>query len=141
MSLQYRESKAKIEDYSIYLSSPEELRQLQDRTWVQPVTPIHNDADRQTARDVAEEARKSSDALRWLKLPTDEAVTATIDHLRSGVEVWLNGTAGAPFVYYTYWGGMVNCGCMFNQKTWTCNNRLPNCPAFGDAGLNFGNGM
>ena len=66
---------------SIYLSSPEELRQLQDRTWVQPVTPIRNDADRQTLRDVAEEARKSLDALRWLKLPTDEAVTATIDHL------------------------------------------------------------
>ena len=119
----------------------EELRDLQDRTWIQPVTPIHNDADRQKVRDVAEEARRSSNALRGLKLPDDEAVNATIDHLRSGVEVWLNGTAGAPFVYDTYWGGMVNCGCMFNQKTWTCNNHFPNCPAFADAGLNFGNGM
>ena len=35
-------------------------------------------------------------------------------------------------------GGVVSCGCLFDGKK--CKNRFPECPAFDDPGLNFGNG-
>eukprot|EP00934_Nitzschia_sp_Nitz4_P007844 Nitzschia sp. Nitz4//scaffold27_size158506//61224//64947//NITZ4_002597-RA/size158506-processed-gene-0.15-mRNA-1//1//CDS//3329545479//7834//frame0 len=72
-------------------------------------------------------------------LPTKEEKEDAIARLRSSVEVWINGTAEAPFVYDTAWGGVVNCGCWFNGTG--CTNAFPNCPAFEDQGLNFGNGF
>ena len=73
-------------------------------------------------------------------LPTDKTIASAIGRLRSGVEIWLNGTAQAKFVYDRDWGGIVNCGCLFNDETNRCDNEYPNCPAFSDPGLNFGNG-
>lgn len=57
----------------------------------------------------------------------------------SSVEVWINGTAEIPFVFDSAWGGAVSCGCLFNGDTSTCDNKFPECPAFDDPGLNFGN--
>ncbi len=57
------------------------------------------------------------------------------------MEVWLNGTAQAKFTYDKEWGGMVSCGCSFNDETQTCRNEFPNCPSYSDPGLNFGNGF
>jgi endo-1,3(4)-beta-glucanase len=34
-------------------------------------------------------------------------------------------------------GGLVSCGCRFNGDG--CDNKAPDCPAFSDQGLNFGN--
>jgi endo-1,3(4)-beta-glucanase len=34
-------------------------------------------------------------------------------------------------------GGLVSCGCLFDGTT--CKNKFPDCPAFDDPGLNFGN--
>eukprot|EP00957_Ditylum_brightwellii_P165783 12621748-Ditylum_brightwellii.AAC.1 len=79
------------------------------------------------------------EASKEANLPSDEVMSATIARLRSGVEVWLNGTADAKFLYDGGWGGMVNCGCLFNRETQHCDNQYPNCPAFSDPGLNFGN--
>ena len=45
--------------------------------------------------------------------PTSEAITAMLDSLRAGVEIWINGTAESPFVYDKGWGGLVNCGMLF----------------------------
>jgi endoglucanase Acf2 len=61
--------------------------------------------------------------------------------LRSGVEVWINGTAETPFVYDGMWGGLVSCGCNFDgdDNQGICRNQFPDCPAFDDPGLNFGN--
>mmetsp|Transcript_7930 Transcript_7930/g.23402 ORF Transcript_7930/g.23402 Transcript_7930/m.23402 type:complete len:1211 (+) Transcript_7930:263-3895(+) len=72
-------------------------------------------------------------------LPTEKQMNAGIQELREGVEVWINGTAETPLVYDTSWGGVVSCGCYFDGTQ--CTNRFPNCPAFVDPGLNFGNGF
>lgn len=71
-------------------------------------------------------------------LPSAEQLSSAVDRLRSGVEIWINGTADTPFVYDVAWGGVVSCGCQFNEDG--CDNRAPDCPAFFDHGLNFGNG-
>jgi len=73
------------------------------------------------------------------KRPSEEQFEEAIHELRSGVEIWINGTAETLFVYDTSWGGYVSCGCYVDSHN-TCTNQYPNCPAFGDAGLNFGNG-
>eukprot|EP00980_Cylindrotheca_fusiformis_P009669 scaffold2141_cov120-Cylindrotheca_fusiformis.AAC.4 len=72
-------------------------------------------------------------------LPTKKQMTAAIDRLQSGVEIWLNGTAETAFVFDEAWGGLVSCGCQWNGDG--CDNRAPDCPAFYDQGLNFGNGF
>lgn len=63
-----------------------------------------------------------------------------LDHLRQTVEVWLNGSAAAPFVYDKAWGGMLNCGCQFNGDTQGCDNIFPNCPGVANVNMNFGFG-
>ena len=79
-------------------------------------------------------------ACKAASLPSDAAFAGAVARLRRGVEVWLDGSAEAKFVYDTEWGGIVSCGCLFNEKTRHCDNRFPNCPSFSDPGLNFGNG-
>jgi endo-1,3(4)-beta-glucanase len=51
-----------------------------------------------------------------------------------------NGSAATPFTYDTAWGGLVSCGCLFNDKE-KCDNVFPDCPAYSDPLLNFGNGF
>ena len=84
------------------------------------------------------DAKEYDDACANFTLPSAENRTAALDRLRRSVEVWINGTAESPFVYDEAWGGVVNCGCNFNEGT--CLNTYPDCPAFVDQGLNFGNG-
>ena len=78
-------------------------------------------------------------ACQNISLPTEQQMTSAITSLRSSVEVWINGTGETPFVYDSAWGGVVSCGCQFNDKTNECENSFPDCPAFGNPGLNFGN--
>jgi hypothetical protein len=73
-----------------------------------------------------------------LALPSAKEQSAALDRLRQGVQVWIDGTAETPFVYDSAWGGIVSCGCQFEGHG--CKNRVPDCPAFLDQGLNFGNG-
>jgi hypothetical protein len=65
-----------------------------------------------------------------------------VARLRSGVEIWINGTGATPFVYDALWGGLLSCGCDFDGKHHggVCKNTFPECPGFEDPGLNFGNG-
>ena len=72
-------------------------------------------------------------------LPDLEDREKAIRQLREGVEVWINGKAETPLVYDTSWGGVVSCGCHMEGEE--CMNRFPDCPAFVDPGLNFGNGF
>ncbi|GMH57006.1 hypothetical protein TrST_g9707 [Triparma strigata] len=105
----------------------------------------------QELRDLANEAththgmdddhKKIVEACADVKLPSDQEMHEAIAHLRDGVTVWLNGSAEAPFVYDEKWGGMVNCGCSYNDKTMSCDNKYPNCPGLTDAGQNFGHGF
>ena len=77
---------------------------------------------------------------REANLPTEKEMNDAIARLRSSVEIWLNGSAVTPFTYDTAWGGLVSCGCLFNDKG-KCDNIFPDCPAYTDPGLDFGNGF
>jgi len=79
-----------------------------------------------------------ADACHDISLPSQNDFDDALDRLRSSVEVWINGTAETPFVFDSAWGGAVSCGCLFNGKHGNCDNKFPECPAFGDPGLNFG---
>lgn len=103
----------------------QELRGLAER-------PNDEVPDTQELRDIIY-------ACKNVTLPTEEDVTNAIDILRQGVEVWLNGTASAPLTFDNSWGGVISCGCLFNGQD--CDNIYPNCPAYSDPGLNFGQGM
>jgi hypothetical protein len=90
---------------------------------------------------VADEAKEAyAEACAEATVPTKEETEAMLDLLRAGVEIWINGTAEAPFVYDPSWGGVVSCGCYFNGDTQSCDNIFPDCPVLDDPGLNFGNG-
>lgn len=70
---------------------------------------------------------------------TKEKIQAALSSLRQALDVWLDKQAEAPFVYDTSWGGAVSCGCSYDGQG--CANKFPDCPAFSDPGLNFGNGF
>ena len=84
------------------------------------------------------------DECHGLNVPSvdDPSFQNAVARLRSGVEIWINGTGEIPFVYDSKWGGLVSCGCDFNgnDTVGICRNKFPECPAFADPGLNFGNG-
>ncbi len=71
-------------------------------------------------------------------LPSEDEIDDALDMLRSGTEIWLSGDGGTPFVYDNGWGGVCSCGCAFDHGK--CMNVFPDCPAFSDPGLDFGNG-
>lgn len=66
---------------------------------------------------------------------------SALNRLRSGVEIWLNGSALSPLVYDESWGGLVGCGCDYDGDTSGCFNTFPDCPALVDAGQNYGSGF
>jgi len=70
-------------------------------------------------------------------LPSKHDISNAIESLRSSVEIWINGHAETPFVYDAAWGGVASCGCLFDDGK--CTNKFPDCPAFSNPGLNFGN--
>ena len=77
------------------------------------------------------------EACNNLPLPSDQEFETALDQLRDAVTLWVRTNAKAPWVYDSAWGGLVNCGCQYNNGE--CTNVFPNCPAFNDQGLNFGN--
>ena len=79
-------------------------------------------------------------ACKGVDLPSEMTFNESLDNLRTGTEIWINGEAETPFVYDDKWGGMCSCGCYFNSDTKSCDNAYPNCPAFADPGLDFGHG-
>jgi endoglucanase Acf2 len=78
-------------------------------------------------------------ACEGLTLPSDEDVNAALDQLRRVVTVWIKENDQAPSVYDSAWGGVVSCGCIYQDGQ--CTNQFPSCPAFTDQGLNFGAGF
>lgn len=78
-------------------------------------------------------------ACKDLSLPSKTDRAGALASLRKSVQVWIDGTASAPFVYDPTWGGVANCGCLFDEESETCQNEYPDCPAFSIPGLNFGN--
>jgi endo-1,3(4)-beta-glucanase len=72
-------------------------------------------------------------------VPGSAETEAALVSLRTAIDVWLGKDAEAPFVYDTAWRGVASCGCLYDGAG--CSNRYPDCPAFTDPGLNFGNGF
>jgi endoglucanase Acf2 len=71
-------------------------------------------------------------------IPTSLQIQDAVRELSAGVEIWITRAAETPFVYDSSWGGIVSCGCYYENDE--CSNRYPDCPALTDQGLNFGNG-
>jgi endo-1,3(4)-beta-glucanase len=72
--------------------------------------------------------------------PDTAALLAT--EVLAALRAWLNPkNAAAPFLYDGEWGGLVNCGCAFDEVTQQCtNNPLKDeCPNLGACGADFGN--
>merc|ERR1719277_2751286 len=69
-----------------------------------------------------------------------------VDRLTDRMEVWFHQDAQTPFIYDTTWGGLLSCGCSYDDCGGKCdpycsNDKKPatNCPALTSAGMNFGN--
>jgi len=77
------------------------------------------------------------EACTGIALPSETAIRAAVTQLRDVVTVWVRTNTQAPFVYDQGWGGIINCGCLYDGGQ--CTNTLPDCPALTDQGLNFGN--
>eukprot|EP00968_Pinguiococcus_pyrenoidosus_P016745 scaffold1627_cov238-Pinguiococcus_pyrenoidosus.AAC.11 len=67
-------------------------------------------------------------------------VKQAVHRLTQRCEIWLNGSAESPLLYDNMWGGMVSCGCTFDEQKRTCVNSYPECPALTNPGQNFGHG-
>jgi len=65
--------------------------------------------------------------------------------LKQYIEVWLHHKSGNALMFDTSWGGIISCGCQFDDCEGkckpTCTNSGPpdGCPAVGDVGMDFGN--
>ena len=83
--------------------------------------------------------REYEEACDGLELPSNNEIDDALNQLRETVTVWVKTNAQSPFVYDNAWGGLISCGCMYDGGQ--CTNVFPDCPAFTDQGLNFGNGF
>jgi endoglucanase Acf2 len=99
------------------------------------ISPIYKDVSTETYTASAKAAKE-------VDLPTDEEITAAVERLREAVQVWVNGSAEAPYIYDRSWGGMINCGCDYAGEAdlGSCQNVFPECPALTDVNVDFGNG-
>jgi len=69
-----------------------------------------------------------------------------VDRLTQRLEVWLGSKSLNPLLYDASWGGVVACGCNYDDCGGNCtphcaNNITPpeRCPAMSNIGINFGN--
>jgi hypothetical protein len=81
-------------------------------------------------------------AASFVRLPSASQMASAVEHLKRGVQAWLDSNAEAPFVFDSTWGGLVNCGCRYvgTGEHGYCNNTFPDCPAFISVNEDFGNG-
>jgi len=52
------------------------------------------------------------------------------------MDSYLDAESPTPFLWDELWGGIVHCGCNFEEDV--CTNEYPNCPGLEDPGSNFG---
>eukprot|EP00435_Cladocopium_sp_Y103_P052068 s892_g16.t1 len=71
-----------------------------------------------------------------------------LSQLADSMEKWLEKGAKTPFIYDKSWGGLVSCGCNYDDCWGSCAPKCTNdvsqpasCPALHQAGQNFGNGF
>lgn len=70
-------------------------------------------------------------------------IDKAVKRLGDGVAVWLGDAGEAPLKYDPAWGGLVSCGCDYDDETESCKNDAAagECPALSDEGQNFGHGF
>lgn len=79
-----------------------------------------------------------------------EVVADMTAKLGKHVSIWLEETSGNPLLYDRVWGGVIACGCDYDDQNGTvtpfCRNIVSGdgvgsqCPSLTDQGFNFGNG-
>ncbi len=81
------------------------------------------------------------------ELDETEVRDTILETLKQRITVWLSESAEARFLYDETWGGIVNCGCDYDDCGGECTPHCanvdktgPGCPALTDQGMNFGNG-
>jgi endo-1,3(4)-beta-glucanase len=73
-----------------------------------------------------------------------------VEKLKGYVEVWIKQKSGNLLLYDASWGGLISCGCSYDDCMGKCKPHCTNhkagatsfpsgCPAMGDAGMDFGN--
>lgn len=92
-------------------------------------------------------ARLARVALIAEEVAVDPATLSDIvSRLQARVEVWYNSSSLNRLQYDALWGGIIACGCKYDDCGGKCaphcnNDPLgPGCPACSDPGINFGNG-
>ena len=76
----------------------------------------------------------------------DDADTASLlaAEVLAALRNWLNPkNAETPFLYDEQWGGLVSCGCDFDEASQACTNnpQKDECPNLDACGADFGNGF
>ncbi len=84
------------------------------------------------------------------ELGEEEVVRDMTAKLGKHVSIWLEETSGNPLLYDEVWGGVIACGCQYDDMNGTvtpfCRNVVSGdgvgsrCPSLTDQGFNFGNG-
>jgi len=70
-----------------------------------------------------------------------------VSRLTQRLEVWLRDDTPAPLIYDRTWGGLIHCGCVYEDCQGRCTPRCRNgivlteCPALLDVNMNFGNAV
>jgi len=77
----------------------------------------------------------------------EDFVKRMLDDLQTTCEAWLTKSGSTPFIYDRSWGGLVSCGCTYDDCWNSCAPHCSNdaskpstCPALRNVGYNFGNG-
>lgn len=69
----------------------------------------------------------------------EEEAMAMAERLYHRLSVWLHPTALSPLLFDPAWGGLVSCGCYWDESETKCGNDVgPSCPGFINFGENFG---
>lgn len=77
----------------------------------------------------------------------DDIARHVIDKLKPLSELYFGGKAANYFLYDHSWGGLISCGCLYDDCGGKCephcnkNGDADFCPCFTDPGMDFGNGF
>ncbi|KAJ1624769.1 glycosyl hydrolase family 81-domain-containing protein, partial [Pavlovales sp. CCMP2436] len=119
----------------------EELKN--EATWQPPPNYMHGAGDPYNAGKLL--SRMARTALIAEALGETKLAAQVAANLTKLVHLYNVGRPENEWVWDETWGGLVGCGCDFDdcqgKCVGRCANEYPNCPSLGDPGRDFGNGF